>query len=197
MNQYITFKPYKIVNENQPSLREKSEEVKVPVSKEDVTLAVSLFQHVYFSQNKRYAELNNVRPGVGLACPQIGINKRMFAIHANDGEETLALAIVNPKIISTNKELIYLNGGEGCLSVDRKTTDVTPRYSKITVEGFVYDFDKNIMAKKKFILKDYFAIVFQHEFDHLNGVLYLDNAISEDEAKSKNIFSLYEENQGE
>ncbi|MFI3252561.1 MAG: peptide deformylase [bacterium] len=191
------FVPYKIVNEKTASLHEKSELVKTPISLEDTKLAVSLFNHVLKSQNKDFATLHNIRPGVGLACPQVGINKRMFAIHAYDEDDVLGLAIINPKIVSTNKELIYLNGGEGCLSVDRPTTGVTPRYSKITVEGFVFDFDKQVFNKKKFVLKDYFAIVFQHEYDHLDGILYTDKLMDEDEAKSKGILSLWEEDEEE
>ncbi len=186
------FENIKIIKEGTPSLHEKSVDVKTPISDEDKTLLLSLFQYVIKSQQKEIAEAYNLRPGVGLACPQIGINKRMFAIHTYDDDLVFSLAIINPKIVSTNKELIYLNGGEGCLSVDRKTTGVTPRYSKITVEGMVYDFEKQTFNKKKIKIKDYFAIVFQHEYDHLDGKLYIDNMMTEKEAISKNILPLWE-----
>ncbi len=186
------FKNIKIVKENEESLRQKSIEVKTPVSKEDLATLVSLYQYIIKSQNKEIAMQYNLRPGVGLACPQIGINKRMFAIHAYDDEEVLSLAIINPKIISNNNKFIYLNGGEGCLSVDRDVEGLTPRYSKITVEGLVYDFERNVFNKKKFMLKDYFAIVFQHEFDHLEGCLFIDKLITEQEALDKNIPPVWE-----
>lgn len=188
------FKNIKIIKEDQPSLREKSVEVKTPVSQEDLTTLFSLYQYVIKSQNKEIAEQYNLRPGVGLACPQIGINKRMFAVHAfdADSDDVLSLAIVNPKIISNNNKLIHLNGGEGCLSVDRVVDGLTPRYSKITVEGLVYDFERNQFNKKKFMLKDYFAIVFQHEFDHLEGCLFIDKLITEQEALDKNIPPVWE-----
>ncbi len=188
---------FKIINESVQSLHEISSDVKVPINIEDTKLAVELFQYVIKSQDDKYAKENNIRPGVGLACPQVGINKRMFAIHASDGDDTLSLIIINPKIVSTNKELVYLPGGEGCLSVDRTTEGVTPRYSKITVEGMVFDFTKNVFSKKKFKLQEFFAIVFQHEYDHLDGTLYVDKLISLDEAKQKNIVPLWEEETNE
>lgn len=186
------FRTIKIIDESIDSLHEVSKEVNIPINEEDRNYALTLYQYVIKSQNKEISEQYNIRPGVGVASPQTGINKRMFAIHAYDEDKVLSLVIINPKIISTNKELIYLNGGEGCLSVNRQTTGVTPRYSKITVQGFVFDFDKKVFNKKKFMLKDYFAIVFQHEYDHLDGILYVDKLIDEKEAQSKNIYPLWE-----
>lgn len=186
------FKTIKVIDESIESLHEKCVEVSLPVSDEDKKLLLSLHQYVVKSQNKEIAEQYNIRPGVGIACPQIGINKRMFAIHAYDEDEEFSLAIINPKIISTNRELIYLNGGEGCLSVNRPTEGVTPRYSKITVQGLVFDYKTGQFQKKKFMIKDYFAIVFQHEYDHLDGILYVDKLINEDEANNKKIFPLWE-----
>lgn len=186
------FRTIKIIDESIDSLHEVSKEVNIPINEEDRNYALTLYQYVIKSQNKEISEQYNIRPGVGVASPQTGINKRMFAIHAYDEDKVLSLVIINPKIISTNKELIYLNGGEGCLSVNRQTTGVTPRYSKITVLGFVFDFDKKVFNKKKFMLKDYFAIVFQHEYDHLDGILYVDKLIDEKEAQSKNIYPLWE-----
>ncbi len=186
------FRSIKVIDESIDSLHEKSVEVSTPINDEDKKLLLSLFQYVVKSQNKEISEEYKIRPGVGIACPQIGINKRMFAIFAHDDDKTLSLAIINPKILSTNKELIYLNGGEGCLSVNRPTEGVTPRYSKITVQGLVYDLEKGVFNKKTFMLKDYFAIVFQHEYDHLDGTLYVDNLMSVEEAHSKNILPLWE-----
>ncbi len=186
------FRTLKVIDESVESLHEKSIEVSTPVSEEDKNLLLSLHDYVVKSQDKEIAEQYKIRPGVGVACPQIGINKRMFAIHAYDDDKELSLAIINPVILSTNKEQVYLNGGEGCLSVNRKTTGVTPRYSKITVQGLVYDFEKGVFNKKKFMLRDYFAIVFQHEYDHLDGTLYVDKIMDEQEAIDKNILSLWE-----
>ena len=61
-----------------------------------------------------------MRPAVGLAAPQLGILKKMIAIVAPDefGNEH-EFALINPKLLSYSDELTYLEGGEGCLSVDR------------------------------------------------------------------------------
>ncbi len=185
-------KPLTIINESQESLHKVCEQVKTPINEEDFRLLISLLRHVMMSQDEQYSKMYKVRPGVGLACPQIGINKRMFAIHAHGEDGVFTLAIINPKIVSTNKELVYLPGGEGCLSVDRPTEGITPRYSKITIEGFIYDFKKKQFNKKKMTLKDYYAIVFQHEYDHLDGILYVDKLMSEEEAKLKKIAPLWE-----
>ena len=70
--------------------------------------------------------------GVGLAAPQIGVMKRMFAIVCYDEEEKLhILPLVNPKILEHSEEKVYLNGGEGCISVKRPTSGLTPRWSWI------------------------------------------------------------------
>ena len=72
--------------------------------------------------------------------------------------------------------MIYLPGGEGCLSVDRETCGITPRHQKITVEAHLYNLQTGSVEFKKFELTDYIAIVFQHEYDHLNGILFVDRA---------------------
>jgi peptide deformylase len=83
--------------------------------------------------------------------------------------------VINPEIIGKSVEMVYLPGGEGCLSVERPTTGlVTPRHYAITVRFQTYDFvTKKIKTIKK-TLEGYPAIVFQHEYDHLDGVLYTD-----------------------
>ena len=141
---------------------------------------------------KKAKELG-LRPGVGLAAPQIGINKKMFTILANDLEgKSWLLAVVNPKIIKKSKELIYLPGGEGCLSVDRETCGITPRHERITVEADLLNVKTGKMEHKKFELTDYIAIVFQHEYDHLFGTLYIDTIMDEAKAKESGLMPLWE-----
>ena len=119
--------------------------------------------------------------GVGLAAPQIGINKKIFTILANDLEgKTWLLAVINPKIVKKSKEVVFLPGGEGCLSVDRETCGITPRHKRITVEADLYNVQTGKIDHKRFDLVDYIAIVFQHEYDHLFGTLYVDTIIDEE-----------------
>ena len=86
--------------------------------------------------------------------------------------------MINPKIISYSEELTYLDSGEGCLSVDRETHGYVHRHKRITVETYLYD--EGELIKVRLRLKGYVAVVFQHEFDHLNGILFVDR-IDKDE----------------
>ena len=70
----------------------------------------------------------------------------------------------------------YLKGGEGCLSVDNEKEGFVPRCANITIEAYDY-VTKTILTKK---LRGYIAIVVQHEYDHLDGILFYDR-INKDE----------------
>jgi peptide deformylase len=80
--------------------------------------------------------------------------------------------MINPKIISYSDELTYLPGGEGCLSVDREVVGLVHRPRKVTVKTYLYE--NGEVKEVTLRLKDYIAIVFQHEYDHLNGILFVD-----------------------
>ena len=69
-----------------------------------------------------------------------------------------------------NRSKIYVEDGEGCLSINRPTEGIVPRFARITVEG--YDTKGN---KIKLRLREDLAIAFQHEIDHLNGILFIDH----------------------
>ena len=138
----------------------------------------------------------DIRPGVGIAAPQVGVNKRMFAINAVDfldeKQTRYLLAIINPVITHKSKEMTYLPGGEGCLSVDRSTEGlVTPRHYAITAKCAIYDFKNNRAKNVTLKLEGYPAIVFQHEYDHLDGTLYTDKMYKESELPEE-IFPLFE-----
>lgn len=75
-----------------------------------------------------------------------------------------------PKIISHSVERTYLQSGEGCLSVDREVPGYVPRYTRITVKATSINGEE-----VKLRLKGLPAIVFQHEIDHLNGVMFYDH----------------------
>ena len=182
-----------IIKEGNEILRTESADVKLPLSNEDRATLLDMLGYLFNSQNDAKAKELGLRPGVGLAAPQIGINKKMFAILANDLEgKSWLLAVVNPKIIKKSKELIYLPGGEGCLSVDRETCGITPRYERITVEADLLNAKTGKMEHKKFELTDYIAIVFQHEYDHLFGTLYVDTIMDEAKAKESGLTPLWE-----
>ncbi|MEK4030348.1 MULTISPECIES: peptide deformylase [Bacillaceae] len=160
-----------IVREGHPVLREKAADIALPPSEEDKEIAKSLLEYVQNSQDPETAKKFGLRPGVGLAAPQIGLSKRMIAIQVNDDHgELISHALINPKIVSHSVEKAYLVSGEGCLSVDRDVPGYVHRYARVTVKAVDLD-GKEIKLR----LKGMPAIVVQHEIDHLNGVMFYDH----------------------
>ncbi|MEI7591760.1 MAG: peptide deformylase [Actinomycetes bacterium] len=100
-------------------------------------------------------------PGVGLAAPQIGVQKRLFVYDIDDRPEVL----VNPVVSESRGEWEFT---EGCLSVPGVYFDIV-RPKEIYITGF--DLEGNEVAIEA---DEYTARVFQHEMDHLDGVLLLD-----------------------
>ena len=165
----LTYKD--IVKEGHPSLRQVANEVPLPLSEENKNILLNMLDYIQNSQNPEIASKHNLRPGIGLAAPQINVSKRMLVVHVKDEQDKLhSHALVNPKIISHSVEKSYLTTGEGCLSVDREVPGFVPRYSRITVKG------TNINGEEvKLRFKGLLSIVFQHEIDHLNGVMFYDH----------------------
>ena len=111
-------------------------------------------------------------PGVGLAAPQIGVSKRVIVIEFGDEQdETIPKQLyimVNPEIVSASEEKV--SGIEGCLSVPKFVGEVD-RANVVTVRG------QDARGKKvKIRAQGWLARIFQHEIDHINGVLYTDRA---------------------
>lgn len=162
-----------IIREGHKTLETVAKEVKLPLSNTDKKLLKDLLQYVKNSQNEEMVEKYGLRPAVGIAAPQVNVSKRMFACHVQDFDGTLySYALVNPVLTKKSHELIYLPGGEGCLSVDRETEGVTPRYQSVTFEALNYDIQSDQLIPVKLELEGYVGIVFQHEFDHINGIMY-------------------------
>ncbi|WP_156856308.1 peptide deformylase [Oceanobacillus sp. AG] len=160
-----------IVREGHPSLTKVAEAVELPLTEDEKQLLKDMVAFLKNSQDDEMAEKYKLRAGVGLAAPQLGIEKRMFAVYYVDEKGTVhEYALVNPKIVSHSVEKAFLPTGEGCLSVDREVEGYVPRYARITVKAF--DMDNNPI---KIRLKGYLAIVFQHEIDHLNGIMFYDH----------------------
>lgn len=160
-----------IVREGHPSLTNVAKEVDLPLTEEEKQLLQDMLTFLKNSQDEELAKKYKLRAGVGLAAPQLGIEKQMFTIYYEDEEGNIhEHALVNPKIISHSVQQAFLSTGEGCLSVDREVEGYVPRYARITVKAF--DMDGNPV---KLRLKGYLAIVFQHEIDHLNGIMFYDH----------------------
>ncbi|WP_174519106.1 peptide deformylase [Spiroplasma turonicum] len=174
-------------------IRNKSIDVEIPLVEEDEITIKKLIDFVRYSQDPILNNKENkdhLRPAVGLAAPQIGVNKNMFFArfewkkkrkNEETGEvekyiEAEEYAMINAKIIASSPQLSYLEGGEGCLSVDKNYEGLVPRNYKIQVEGYEWLSKKSI----NITLRGYRAIVFQHELDHNNGNLYYDRINKEE-----------------
>ncbi len=165
-----------IIKEGHPTLKQPAAEVPLPASEDDKLILQSLIDYVMNSQNPEVAIQYGLRPGIGLAAPQINVPKRMIAVHVTDEKGTLhSYALFNPKIVSHSVEKTYLPGGEGCLSVDREVPGFVPRYARITVKAFTINGEE-----VKLRLKGLPAVVFQHEIDHLDGIMFYDRINQEE-----------------
>ena len=140
----------KIVTYGNDILRAKAEDIN-ELNQEIIDLIPRMYQIMYDSR------------GVGLAGPQIGISKRIFVYDIGEGPH----ALINPKIVKSKGELW---GIEGCLSIPGLQGEV-PRAELITVTGM----DEN-GEQVKINAEDYLARVFQHEIDHLDGMMFIDRA---------------------
>ena len=154
----------KIVKYGEASLRQPSKEVH-KVSQKIKNLVQDMLDTMY-SQN-----------GVGLAAPQIGENVRVFVIDVSTGEEPLnPIVFINPKIIKKSGACI---SHEGCLSFPEAYTDVK-RYENVMVKALDTNGRSFVMEAKDGSL---LARAIQHEFDHLDGILFVDHSINRFEAE--------------
>src|SRR5690606_20264193 len=125
-----------IVREGHPSLRRQAKEVPLPIGEEEKKLLNDMLEFLKNSQDEEMAQKYQLRAGVGLAAPQLGIEKRLIAVHFEDTSGKLySYGLVNPKIVSHSVEKSYLAGGEGCLSVDRPVEGFVVRHARITVKA--------------------------------------------------------------
>lgn len=142
----------RIVHYPDPILRKKAE----PVA--EITEKVYEVAH-------RMLELMHEAPGVGLAAPQVGLGWRMFVVNAT-GEEGDDRVYINPKLIDPGEDLEPYD--EGCLSLPNVQVKVI-RPIEITIEAT--DLEGNLFQETS---NELMARVWQHEYDHLDGVLIID-----------------------
>jgi peptide deformylase len=115
-------------------------------------------------------------PGVGLAAPQVGLSERLIIVEyferdedeENEDAPKKLFAVINPEIVKASEEKVM--GVEGCLSIPGLVGEVE-RHTEVLVKGM------NRHGKPmKVKAKGWLARIFQHEIDHLNGVLFTDLA---------------------
>ncbi len=160
----------KILDECDPILRNVSKEVTFPLSSDDKKIINDSLKYLKMSQIDKYSEKYNLRAGMGLAFIQLGIKKRIFVIVFESEENKFdEYVIINPEFISKSTEKVYVGEGEGCLSVDRDVDGIVGRNARITIKY------NDILGKDCEIrVREELAVAFQHEIDHLNGILFID-----------------------
>lgn len=149
----------KVLRYGEKTLREPSKEVH-KVSRKISDLVTDLLDTMYAAN------------GVGLAAPQIGVNYRVFVVDVSTGNEPLnPIVFINPKIIKKSGAIV---SNEGCLSFPEAYTDVR-RYKNVMVKALDSSGRPFVLEAKDGCL---LARAIQHEFDHLDGVLFIDHCIN-------------------
>lgn len=144
-----------ILHEPHPILRQRAKEI--AVTQRNMTELQTLAESMVETMKKA--------PGVGLAAPQIGKSMRLIVVERTPEP----LVLINPEIVSHSLRKHTLE--EGCLSVPGKY-GLIKRWRSVKVRAQTLDGKPFTLEAKGFL-----AQIFQHEIDHLNGVLYIDKAI--------------------
>ncbi|HOJ62984.1 MAG TPA: peptide deformylase [Spirochaetota bacterium] len=145
-----------VIKYGNPLLREESKPIE-EINEEVINLVNNMFETMYLNH------------GIGLAAIQVGIPKRLFVTDIPDIPNS-KLVMINPKIIEFSKEKIIYE--EGCLSVP-DIEDEVERSKSIIVEF------KDLNGKVKLIkATGLLSVCIQHEYDHLDGILFIDKALN-------------------
>lgn len=118
-------------------------------------------------------------PGIGIAAPQVGINKNVFWVQRFDKEGEPFEFYLNPKI--TWRSALLRKGMEGCLSIPDIDGEVLRNY---TIKLTYFDRDGKFHEE---IIEGFTAVVFQHEYDHLNGILFTDRIKEQEKLEVSNV----------
>ncbi|MDR3059837.1 MAG: peptide deformylase [Dysgonomonas sp.] len=114
-----------------------------------------------------------VESGVGIAAPQVGLGRNLFLFMRIDKEGIPVQVAINPRIVNHSQEIILFEG-DGCLSVP-ELSGTTKRYAWVDVE---YYNETGELIKERLSGNsregDFTGVIFQHEYDHLQGVLFID-----------------------
>ena len=135
-----------------------------------VTVEISDIDARIRAQANTMIETMYEAPGSGLAANQVGVQKRMFVYDKGDGP----VVVINPTIVESDGEWTY---EEGCLSVPGLSWDIT-RPNRVYLVG--RDLDGNEL---KIETDEYEGRIFQHEMDHLNGILLVER-LNDDQRKA-------------
>ena len=105
--------------------------------------------------------------GIGLAATQVGIDKRIFVLDTKFRDDGICDALINPEIVEASEEMVIYP--EGCLSFPNIFIHLQ-RHARIKMKYYTLTGDE-----KHVILEGISSVCAQHEFDHLNGIVFLDH----------------------
>jgi peptide deformylase len=134
--------------------------------KKDETLSL-LIDRMYASMR------DSLRPGVGIAAPQVGINRNVIWVQRFDKEGEPFEVYLNPEILKYSR--LTRKGYEGCLSIPDCREEVCRSYT------IMVRYQKLNGLKKTEMVEGFTAVIFQHEVDHLKGILFTDRLEEEQE----------------
>lgn len=153
--------PWKILTNPHPQLRKRSQEIDVA--------RITTPEYQAFADD--FVAYMIVADGVGLAAPQIGIQERIIAVQERNGVAVYA----NPEIMKRSPTT--QEGEEGCLSVPG-VFGIVERAKRVTVRAY-----NRHGRRVEMNLSGFPAVVFQHEIDHLDGVLFIDKMKEQTKAR--------------
>jgi len=160
------------INNNSDSILLRQKSLDVEVRKNDPVLEL-------FVQRLYSTVRDSMSLGVGIAAPQVGILKNIIWVQRFDKENFPFEVYLNPRILqySSKKQ----TRAEGCLSIPDRRETLDCRAYAILIE-----YDRLDGSHQIEMVEDFTSIIFQHEIDHLNGILYLDHLNQEiEDASSK------------
>jgi len=162
---------YKITNKSDSLLLRKQSSYIKPNS-EDVVLK-NFVKRLYATVR------DSMSLGVGIAAPQVGVLKNIIWVQRFDKENIPFEVYLNPKIVSYSEEKQTVR--EGCLSIPDRSDTLNSRSKEILIE---YDTMEGKHISET--IEGFTSVIFQHEIDHLNGILYLDHLEKEIDAQTNN-----------
>lgn len=136
-----------------------------------VNLEKNTGQVNYFVKRLLVTVKDSSNMGVGIAAPQVGLKRQIIAVQRFDKPDNPFEIFINPQIVSCSDEKKI--GKEGCLSIPNFSADIF-RPIEITIEYLDLEGRKHLEQVSGFT-----SVIFQHEIDHLNGILFIDHLSQE------------------
>ena len=156
----IPMRVYKITNKND-SLLLRKQSTYIKPNPNDAVLQ-NFVKRLYATVR------DSMSMGVGIAAPQVGVFKNIIWVQRFDKENFPFEVYLNSKIINSSEEKQTVK--EGCLSIPNRSEILNSRSKTITIE-----YDTMEAEHKTETVEGFTSVIFQHEIDHLNGILYLDH----------------------